>query len=475
MRKYLPIPLLLSLLLLPAALHAQTATETPTPPPATADAPIPQVHTVSEGENPTYIAGLYGIPVEELLAVNNLTPEAVLFIGQTLTIPGGQGEAVATVYTAQLGDTLAAVAAAFNTDVASLMAENGLLNRDFDLAPGQQLVVVSRTGSALPTPVSGTPHVVTAGDTLLIVATRYGLSPAALAAANGLPYPTYLFAGQRLRIPIGEAAYRDLPGEWVDVQIRPYPPTQGDTVSIYVENLLDGVPTGQLAGQPLRFVPSGAGFTALVGLDAFTPAGSHPLQLSGSGSRPWTPLRETITVQDGGYGTQPITVPEELNALLDPNVRQSEDAFLATIYTQFRETQDWEGVFQVPVTSTVVTAPYGDARSYNGGPFDIFHTGVDFGAAAGVPVYAAANGVVAFSGPLQLRGNAVIVDHGRGVMTAYFHLTESLVMAGEPVRAGQLIATVGSTGLSSGPHLHWDLRILDVPVNGLQWTTTPFP
>ncbi len=269
--------------------------------------------------------------------------------------------------------------------------------------------------------------------------------------------------------------YRPLPGEWVDVQIRPFPITQGQTLSIYVENLLEGIPTGELAGQALIFAPSGDGYAALVGLDAFTSPGSYTLTLGGSGNRPWTPLMQELDVLSGNYSTQYITVPEEQNALLAPEVRQTEDAYLATIYTQFRETQDWAGLFQVPITNTVITAPYGDARSYNGGPIEIFHTGVDFGAAAGVPVYAAADGVVVYSGALQLRGNAVIIDHGRGVMTAYFHLLESLVIVGDEITQGQLIAQVGSTGLSSGPHLHWDLRIMDVAVNGLQWTTTAFP
>jgi murein DD-endopeptidase MepM/ murein hydrolase activator NlpD len=60
-------------------------------------------------------------------------------------------------------------------------------------------------------------------------------------------------------------------------------------------------------------------------------------------------------------------------------------------------------------------------------------------------------------------------------MTAYFHQTESLVQAGDMVTTGQVIGTVGSTGLSSGPHLHWDVRIMNVPVDGLQWLNEQFP
>ena len=122
-----------------------------------------------------------------------------------------------------------------------------------------------------------------------------------------------------------------------------------------------------------------------------------------------------------------------------------------------------------------MTAGYGDGRSYNGGPVEIYHTGVDFSGAVGTPILAPANGTIVFTGPLELRGNAVIIDHGLGVMSAYFHLSEIFVADGDTVTAGEAIGAGGSTGLSTGPHLHWDLRIMDVPVNGLQWTEIAFP
>jgi murein DD-endopeptidase MepM/ murein hydrolase activator NlpD len=82
---------------------------------------------------------------------------------------------------------------------------------------------------------------------------------------------------------------------------------------------------------------------------------------------------------------------------------------------------------------------------------------------------------VAFSDLLELRGGVIIIDHGRGVMTGYYHLSERLVNVGDTVTAGQPIGRVGSTGLSSGAHLHWDLRIMDVPVDPLPWTQQVFP
>jgi murein DD-endopeptidase MepM/ murein hydrolase activator NlpD len=74
-----------------------------------------------------------------------------------------------------------------------------------------------------------------------------------------------------------------------------------------------------------------------------------------------------------------------------------------------------------------------------------------------------------------LRGNTVILDHGLGVFSGYYHLSESFVEVGEQVMAGQAVGAGGSTGLSTGPHLHWELQVNGVPVNGMQWTEQLFP
>ncbi len=132
-------------------------------------------------------------------------------------------------------------------------------------------------------------------------------------------------------------------------------------------------------------------------------------------------------------------------------------------------------MFQVPLTTTIVSAGYGGRRSYNGGPVEIYHTGIDYAAAAGTTVLAPAAGVVVFSDVLELRGGTLIIDHGLGVMTGYYHLSERLVEPGQAVTAGQPIARVGSTGLSSGAHLHWDLRIMNVTVDPARWTERVFP
>lgn len=96
-----------------------------------------------------------------------------------------------------------------------------------------------------------------------------------------------------------------------------------------------------------------------------------------------------------------------------------------------------------------------------------FHYGVDIAAPYGTPIRAAANGVVVFAGWRRAYGNTVILDHGNGLATLYAHCSQILVSEGEVVRQGQIIARVGSTGLSTGPHLHFEVRQYGEPVNPL--------
>lgn len=440
------------------------------------ETPIPLVHTVQEGENLTFIAEQYGVTVADLLVLNGLDEAAILWVGQELIIPGGEGEAVFAVHTAVSGDTLFTIARQYNTAVEELLAVNQAINPFQQIPIGQRVTVVSRTGSTTPQPPPvGLPHLVQPGDTMLTIAAQHDLLPLQIARANGLDYPTYLYQGQRLRIPVGERVYRDLPGSWVDLVVRPLPVRSGQTLSIYVENMAEGQPEGQLAGQTLHFSPHQEGYVALIGFDAFAEPGDYLLELTGTDTPHWSALSQPITLLPGDFGTELINVPADQAALLEPSIRENEDAFLDTIYTQFEPEQLWDGLFQVPVTNTIVTSPYGNSRSYNGGPFEIFHTGVDFGGTIGTPILAPAAGVVVYTGNLELRGRVVVINHGRGVMTAYFHLSDIFVAEGDVVTQGQTVAAGGNTGLSTGPHLHWDLRIMGTAVNPLQWTETTFP
>jgi murein DD-endopeptidase MepM/ murein hydrolase activator NlpD len=125
----------------------------------------------------------------------------------------------------------------------------------------------------------------------------------------------------------------------------------------------------------------------------------------------------------------------------------------------------WTASFLRP-RSSVITSEFGSGRLFNGS-LTTRHLGVDFRGAVGEPVRAANRGVVALVDNFFLAGNVVYIDHGAGVVTAYFHLSKTLVAAGDTVKRGQVIGLVGNTGRVTGPHLHWAARYGAITVNPL--------
>jgi murein DD-endopeptidase MepM/ murein hydrolase activator NlpD len=138
----------------------------------------------------------------------------------------------------------------------------------------------------------------------------------------------------------------------------------------------------------------------------------------------------------------------------------------------------WNNGFLIPVDpvfANCYSSRFGNRRSYNGGEYKYFHTGLDFCGQVGDPIYAAAPGRVVFTGPLTVRGNATMIDHGEGVYSAYMHQSEILVNEGDYVEAGQLIGRVGNTGRVEGPHLHFEVLVGDVQVDPIAWLNGDFP
>ena len=121
-----------------------------------------------------------------------------------------------------------------------------------------------------------------------------------------------------------------------------------------------------------------------------------------------------------------------------------------------------------PVEGTL-EGGFGGRRNPFGGPGYEFHTGQDIEAPWGAPVVAGASGSVSFVGWQNGYGQLVIVDHGGGLTTRYGHLSHIDVELGQTVSRAQLLGKVGSTGRSTGPHLHYEVRINDQPVNPLQY------
>ena len=125
------------------------------------------------------------------------------------------------------------------------------------------------------------------------------------------------------------------------------------------------------------------------------------------------------------------------------------------------------GQFLRPVGGSI-TSGFGNRTDPLGGA-SAFHAGIDFGAPCGTPVKAAGNGTVVSAGWQGGYGNATIINHGGGMATLYGHQSSFAVGAGQSVTAGQTIGSVGSTGKSTGCHLHLEVRVNGNPVDPRQY------
>ncbi|ALV44298.1 hypothetical protein MB46_00990 [Arthrobacter alpinus] len=129
-----------------------------------------------------------------------------------------------------------------------------------------------------------------------------------------------------------------------------------------------------------------------------------------------------------------------------------------------------KGTLSAPLKSLVPSSPFGDRISPITGQVDEHHTGQDFAVASGTDVLAAASGTVTFSGwHTYGGGNRVVVDHGNGLSTSYNHMSSNAVKVGQKVERGELVGFSGSTGASTGPHLHFEVIVDDETVDPLGW------
>jgi len=135
--------------------------------------------------------------------------------------------------------------------------------------------------------------------------------------------------------------------------------------------------------------------------------------------------------------------------------------------------QRWDGPFGLPVANARLTSRFGRYRTYSDGRRD-HHTGMDLAKSEGADIYAAAEGRVVLAKEQAVFGNVVILDHGQGVTSSYNHLASIAVEVGQVVDKGQVIGTMGSTGQSTGPHLHWSMVVGDRAVDPDEWLGEDF-
>ncbi len=261
----------------------------------------------------------------------------------------------------------------------------------------------------------------------------------------------------------------------IGVIVSPESPAQGQTLQVRVT--LDRAATlyGDWDGQPITFLynsPTEA--WAVLPVAPWNAVGERYLLVEAvapEGQRSYHQI--PVTVLETPFEVQYIDVPAEQADLLATGLRPAEDRYLRGVLESFSPEVRWNGIFSTP-SDGFRTSPFGARRSYQGGPPTGYHGGIDLAAPEGTPIYAAANGVVVLAEPLFVRGNIVVIDHGVGVHTLYFHLSQLNVTVGQIVTAGEVIGFMGTTGLSTGSHLHWEVRIGDVFVDPDEWLTQEF-
>lgn len=161
------------------------------------------------------------------------------------------------------------------------------------------------------------------------------------------------------------------------------------------------------------------------------------------------------------------SLEERLNALNSASSRLE-----TRVYAVYEGSQDRFALFTLtpslwPVEG-LLTSDFGIRSSpFTGMPK--MHEGIDIAAIDGTPIFAPADGVVLFAGPKGGYGNAVILEHGSGISTLYGHTSDFFVREGEKVKRGQIIAAVGSTGASTGPHLHYEVHVNGVPTDPMNF------
>jgi hypothetical protein len=244
------------------------------------------------------------------------------------------------------------------------------------------------------------------------------------------------------------------------VSFHPAVPVQGHLFTIRIRTDVEDVTLwgGSVAGESLHFHRAGPGIVEALAAVPIDVEGSLPVELRlGSGA---PPLRHEVQVAPGEYRHERLTVAPRYGSPLgeEDQRRLDEDAAKARLVSEVAHATPrlWSLQTILPRADRV-TSGFGDGREFNG-QISSRHMGLDLDGEPGDTVFAAAEGVVQLVDAFLLAGNIVYLNHGAGLISGYFHLSEQLVEEGERVSAGDPIGRVGATGRVTGPHLHWVVR-----------------
>jgi murein DD-endopeptidase MepM/ murein hydrolase activator NlpD len=216
-------------------------------------------------------------------------------------------------------------------------------------------------------------------------------------------------------------------------------------------------------------------FAGIIGIDMEDPPGLQELSVNILTQTGTDHLSYTILIIKEQYAVQHLTLPKD-KVDLDPKTLkrvQQEKKELAEAFHHIGAHPLWNGPFLEPLNGKV-TGVFGSRRVINGQPRRP-HSGEDIAAPKGTPVQAINKGTVVKTVNHFFSGKGVVLDHGVGLFSMYFHLSEIAVKSGQNIKKGETLGKVGASGRATGPHLHWGIRLNGSRINPYALTTLPIP
>lgn len=373
-----------------------------------------------------------------------------------------QGTSSQVIHLVEPGDTWRALAWQYGVSEDVVRSANPHLNSLGEPSIGTEIVVpvedpqIKNRGFLIRSDTAG----------LIAVSTLHNSNPWQLALLNDFQSLYSPLLNRPIFIPNGETIPRELPTGFRSFDIAAIPILPGQVIGFRAQLNRPVSVTASLSD--VHFVvPQGKDrVVGIAGTGAFFPTGNHDLTVVVEGFPPWV---QPLNISPGEWTYEQINLTGTAAAIDQASIRDEWER-LSLVWSMVTPEIRWQGTFRLPIDNYLdFSSLYGAHRSYNGGPYSSYHEGLDFSAYGGTPVKAPATGIVSLAEFLYVRGGAVIIDHGYGVFSGLYHMSEILVQPGQYVEEGQVIGNVGSTGLSTGNHLHWDFLVGGTQVNPLSW------
>ncbi len=247
------------------------------------------------------------------------------------------------------------------------------------------------------------------------------------------------------------------------IQISSTNVTQGDVINIVVSGIGDiQMPTMQQNIANAYFAKDGQNYTAHIPVGYLVNPGTYNLSITTNG----TAVNEVITVNAAEFGRQDLTISSSTVASTSGAAQLQ--AYRDAIYPLYETYDDviyWTEPFIKPVDGDKINTEYGIYRYTNGSSYAERHAGLDYDGEKGDNIYAANTGRVVYAEFLDVTGNTIVIEHGAGLKSYYFHLDEIYINSGDMVTVGDVIGAMGTTGYSTGDHLHYEVRIANISIN----------